>query len=544
MESLANNLHTPWTRDTLKELLQKIILTTETNKIDFKRDFSLSDSKQKGEFLKDVSAIANSYDVNYQNHGFIIFGIYQNRITFCSFPGNEDHIQATIDELIREYLGSFFSTQFYIFDKEGKKWGVLVIPPTRNAPHVFIKDTSNQSRGDIYVRVGTTTSKASPVDFSRFFRQYIEEYDNGLQYKIGNLQNQISILSKKLEKRIKTDFVSKKGKELTTETTEIEQNSKSGDNKPISEVIDGILAKEESIIAKGLLQEAKKINEFLMTNEIPWDAFLKDRNFSEPLISKIEEISNEYWVSVIKLLAKDDKGLYDDCLVKSVKYLSVTWDLIPGIGSYTEAGKNIRYFPLVVTLYLIFILGVANKKDKLLKRILSIKLRTRSHYEEPLPIVYALFLIRSATNFFDPFYEQFPRGRWCDAVATYTKLLIDRILVFDDMFWDNDAEFFKGEFVLCLSPLNITELISKITIVERPSSGLYLFMPVANPVISRFLKEENDWLSKVFERPLKEILIGFDKIVGKIAYRDGCFGEGFAGGASRIVYPELPKSTE
>lgn len=537
MDNIDGILHIPWSREELEELIKKIIPTNETNKVEFKRDYDLGNIEHKGEFLKDLSAIANTFDYDYKNHGFIVFGVSQNTITFCTFPNNEDHIQATIDTLVKEYLAPFIKTFLYIFEDKGNKWGVLVIPPSRNAPHIFIKDIHKRYKGDIYVRDGTTTSKASPMDFARFFRQHIEENNYEINYKIRNLQQDISSLSEKLKKLLKKPIVIKEEKTVSEEILPRGNVIEFSNDKSISEFIDETLTKEENHITKGLLNETRKINEFLISSEIAWNSFSTDRDKSHEMVSKIELVCNEYWSSIIKLMKKDDKGIYDDSLVSSINSLSIMWDAPSGI-SYTEAGKNIRYFPLIITLYLVFIIGVAKKKDKLLKRVLGLKLRTKSHYDEPLPISYSLFFVRSASDLIQPLYEAFPRSKWCDAIASYTNILIDKILTFDDEFIDKEAEFYKGEYVLSLSPLNIYEPVSKVFSLNRPSSGLYLFMPVANPIISKFLKEEKDWLKKVFNRSLEEIFKDFDNIAGKLAYSGGCFGSGFTGGASKIAFPE------
>jgi hypothetical protein len=86
-------------------------------------------SGQQGEFLKDVSALANTYSAHYRNHGFLSFGAAKNSLLYTSFPNTEDHIQAPIDELIKRYLGPFITTHLFVFNDSGKSWGALVVPP-------------------------------------------------------------------------------------------------------------------------------------------------------------------------------------------------------------------------------------------------------------------------------------------------------------------------------------------------------------------------------------------------------------------------------
>jgi predicted HTH transcriptional regulator len=184
---MDDEMHLPWDRQSLEDLLRKVIPTGETSKVDLKRDFELSDVPHQAELLKDISAIANTYNQHYRNHGFVVFGVEQTSLVGCTFPDNEDHVQASIDDLIKKYLGQFITTHLFIFSDADKQWGVLVVPPTRNAPHVFINDVHKRYRGDVYVRNGTMTVKAQPEDYVRFFGQRLEEHTYELRQTVSDL---------------------------------------------------------------------------------------------------------------------------------------------------------------------------------------------------------------------------------------------------------------------------------------------------------------------------------------------------------------------
>ena len=163
---MANDeLHLPWEPAALETLLRKVLTLGETTKVDLKSAFDTSDVQHQGEFLKDIAAIANTYSPDYLNHGFLVFGTDQGQIVGCAFPNSIDHIQASIDDLVKKHLAPFIRTHLYFFTDGETQWGVLVVPPTRNAPHVFIADSHKRARGDVYVRSGTTTAKAQPEDY-------------------------------------------------------------------------------------------------------------------------------------------------------------------------------------------------------------------------------------------------------------------------------------------------------------------------------------------------------------------------------------------
>jgi len=535
---MDEELHLPWDRNSLEILLRKVISTGETSKVDLKSTFDFSDVQHQAELLKDISAIANTYCPHYRNHGFIIFGAAKCNISYTTFSDNEDHLQASIDDLVNKYIGPFITSHLFIFKDLGNQWGVLVIPPTRSAPHIFIKDTHKRYRGDIYVRNGTITEKAHPGDFARFFRQHFEEHTYDFQQNIHDLQRRVLKLDKRLSK-IKI-LPPQEGKTVvgTYEKKEIIEQPK--DSQTVTEIIDNLLAREEDVVSKGLLEEVQKINNFLDSDKISWTISTADKKQSKVIFSKIETISSEFWSAIISLVLKDEKGIYDDDLVKTISYIARQNEPPSGV-TYNDWGKNIRYYPLFVTLYLITIIGVAKKRDKLLKRIFKIELQSRSHYLEPHSITYMLFLIRRANNVLHPLYSGYPQQKWCDPVASYTKSFIDKILNPIDPMWDKEREFYNGEYVLCVAPMDIIEKETKKPMIGQPSSGLYVFDSSAVPIITRFLKNEKDWLQKVFERPLEELLYEFDQTAKNLGKSSGCWGSGFCYGAMDAAFPEKKK---
>jgi len=538
---MEEELHLPWGRHDLEALLRKVVLTGETTKVDLKSSFDLSDNQHQAELLKDISALANTYSHHYKNYGFIVFGARQGEIVYTIFPNNEDHLQANIDDLIRKYLGPFITTHLFIFNDGEKQWGTLIIPPTMNAPHVFINNIHKHYRGDICVRNGTTTEKAQPEDYARFFRQHLEEHTYDFQQTISDLQRQVSNLTKQI-KRKRTPSRPKRIQLAEQKEREV-VDEPSKEYESITEKIDNLLARDEDVVTKGLFEEVKKINNFLESNEIPWVIGTTDKKQSEEIFAKIESTSSEFWSAITNLVLKDEKAIYEDALVKAITYLSRQIEPTPGV-SYTDWGKNMRYYPLFVALYLITITSVAKKRDKLLKRILKVNLQGRSHYDEPLPITYILFLIRRADGVFHPLHNGYPQQKWCDPVASYTRSLVDRILNPDDLLWDKEREFYIGEYVLCMAPMDITEEETKKPMIGHPSSGLYLFISSAIPIITRFLKDEKDWLKKVFERPLVELLSEFDQTANNLGKSSGCWGDGFQHGALEAAFPEKVKAEE
>src|SRR3989338_4867145 len=72
----------PWNNGELETLLRGVISHgTEVAKIDFKTEIETITNEQKADLLKDIIAIANTFDNRYEDHGFIIYGVKAKAIT-------------------------------------------------------------------------------------------------------------------------------------------------------------------------------------------------------------------------------------------------------------------------------------------------------------------------------------------------------------------------------------------------------------------------------------------------------------------------------
>ena len=185
-------LHIPWSNEELENLLRRVVNTSETTKVDFKSAFAIGTAAEKAELVKDIQSFANSFDPAYYNHGFIILGAKQGALTFTKFDQNADKMQATMDQIVREHVGPFVPTQVRQFGDGANAWGVVVVPPSRGVPHIFVRDTEKYRRGDVYVRLGTTTTKAEPPDFTRFYGVHLENHTQDIREQLRVAQRELS----------------------------------------------------------------------------------------------------------------------------------------------------------------------------------------------------------------------------------------------------------------------------------------------------------------------------------------------------------------
>ena len=96
----------PWTNGEIEALLIEVILHgTEVAKIDFKTEIETSTSEQKADLLKDIIAIANTFDDSYGDHGFIIYGAKAKAITgITQTESDTDKFQNHIEQLLKTYI--------------------------------------------------------------------------------------------------------------------------------------------------------------------------------------------------------------------------------------------------------------------------------------------------------------------------------------------------------------------------------------------------------------------------------------------------------
>ena len=295
------------------------------------------------------------------------------------------------------------------------------------------------------------------------------------------------------------------------------------DSQNLTEYIDEILDTEQYKVTQGLLSEVDKIHTFLNSAEIPWkldpmnDAN-KERERNKEVLSKIEKASNQFWSAISSLVLKDEKREYENSIIGAISFLSQQVE--PPIGPpFQYQCRDLRYYPLFVALYLISITGVAKRRDALLKNIFKIDFIGRPAYDPPTAITDVLFLIRTASDFFQPLYPEYPKRKWIDPVPSYTKSLVKRIINPNDFWLDKDKAFYIGEFVLSLSPLDA--LVGQLN--GTPAPAFYIYFDESIPFITRYIKKEQEFLRRVFNRPLNDILSDFDSAMNNNIYRRNVF---------------------
>lgn len=196
-------------------LRERIREKSELDKLDFKLDWKLGTTKEKLELLKDINAIANTYSLDHDDHGFLIFGMNRNDgqitqgIDLLASLGS-DKLEAQVTQLVQNYMHPAPKFSLYQFEEEGVgTWGAVVLWPNQMPPFVFTKqgnykELSGQTSllwriGEWRLRRGALTVEPTYADYAQMLRVRIQGATAPLQEEINQLRRQLAVLEGKFE---------------------------------------------------------------------------------------------------------------------------------------------------------------------------------------------------------------------------------------------------------------------------------------------------------------------------------------------------------
>ncbi|MDO8408124.1 MAG: ATP-binding protein [bacterium] len=526
----------PWTNGELETLLQGLIAHgTEAAKVDFKAEIEANTPEKKAELLKDISAIANTYDENYSDYGFLIYGVKAKVMEGTTLTETDtDKFQNHIEQLLKSYISPM--PQIYVVSFEttaGQKWGAIVIPPRNNKPHMFCKDLQcrdpkyTRTRGEWFVRRGSTTDHGLPEDLTIISQRQTEllleplrESVRSLQARVGKTEEQYNSALFKLVERAVSG--------LPTGIVREPENREEL-NADISSII-GLdlptrlkhrLRTPKDAIAEDLIVEAKAVRDFIDGPEtgLPWAPQLNNATGNKKIIEDIEEKVRALQLSIATIMLSDHKGVYTGALLRAIKMLSKATE-VPSGTQFNRIGEAIRYYPLGLVLYTIFICGVAANRGDILKQVLEIPVKhQRQNATSDMTDIF-FYWYDAKTLFNDAVGQQ-----RCAPIAERIRQVVrDHVGEMITEFSEPEY-FFRGEFVLALARLDVGMTNGESAEHRVPLSGLYLYMHEASDAITGLLLEHPDWLEKFYAHPLNEILDAFDQNAHKMA-TSGCFAIG------------------
>jgi hypothetical protein len=535
----------PWNNSELEQLLKDLVAHgTEAAKVDFKTEIEANSPEKKADLLKDISAMGNTYDDRYHDHGFLIFGVKGKAIIGAKqTEPDTDKLQNHVEQLLRTYISPMPHIYVVAFvTATSERWGAIVIPPRNCKPHMFFKDLQcinpkhTRRRGEWFVRRGATTDLGFPEDLALITQRQTELLLEPLRESIRNLQSRIT----KVEETYNSALF-----KLVERTVSGLPGSHDRVSETLEELRDGIgealgmdlstrfkqrLRTPEDALAEDFFTDAKILGEFLASSSsvLPWAPQPKNSPENKQIIEGLEERTRPLMLAVATILLNDDGKVFEKALLRVVKILAKQPEVPTGV-TFNRIGEGLRYYPLGLIIYTIFICGVAANRGDLLKLVAGMPLKT-SMQNTMQNMKFSLTEI-----FFDwygarEFFNQALGQRRCEPIAQRIRQVIsDRM---GDTFAESEPEaFFQGEFVLALSHIDACMTNRQSAEFTVPIPGLYLFAREAHGPINTLLIDRGEWLEELYAHSLIDILNAFDQNARRVA-DPNCFWLGLPNTAS------------
>jgi hypothetical protein len=278
---------------------------------------------------------------------------------------------------------------------------------------------------------------------------------------------------------------------------------------------------------KLLLQESKALAE-VMQGELeacPWVLSIDNKQQCQQCIEYLEAKSERFVRILATIIHHDQNAQFITPVAKALKALAR--EPVPINTTWTHESRWVRLYPLALAIYTVFIVGVQEEREQLLRTVLRtpLKRQAASLSDLPnLPIVYVLsYLDRYSGSIFNAVLGG---PRYFVPVAERIKKILLPWL--EELLLDADAAFYQSEFVLGLANIETPYYLSD----EKRLSlkGLYLYYPQADPILKAFLCDSSQWLVSLYPS-LEDLLDIFDTTASKLDTSGFGRMDGFCSGA-------------
>lgn len=175
----------------------------ETDGVEFKRTINLESKDDKGEFVKDVIALANSAPSTQDFTGYLIVGVDNDRMIVGTDPLEEERIQQVVSSYVHPRLSLRCST----LSTQAPGWPQVSTIEVKglDRPYSISRAIGKWQQGDVFVRNGSVVSKATKEDIVRMsvesqgtaeVRQYVKAGQK--QVELGNFLEAVETYSSAL----------------------------------------------------------------------------------------------------------------------------------------------------------------------------------------------------------------------------------------------------------------------------------------------------------------------------------------------------------
>ena len=159
--------HSLWRR-----IRRYVVTGRETPKVDLKRTLDLSARAQRAEFVKDITAIANTPG----GDGFLIIGVIdgsertsdmpEEYVVGFQAPQGPDAFHRQMVDALAQFCDRVPTIEYDEIEhpESGRHIGIVTVRRSSKRPHSFIRSSGEMKQHDVYIRRGTATYKATPEE--------------------------------------------------------------------------------------------------------------------------------------------------------------------------------------------------------------------------------------------------------------------------------------------------------------------------------------------------------------------------------------------
>ena len=257
-----------------------------------------------------------------------------------------------------------------------------------------------------------------------------------------------------------------------------------------------------------VLQETKALAE-VMQGELttcPWVLSIHNKQQCQQCIEYLEAKSERFVRILATIIHHDQNAQFITPVAKALKALARQPIFINT--TFTNESRWLRFYPLALAIYTVFIVGVQEEREQLLRTVLGIRWNRQADSLPNLPIVELLLYLDGDS---DSIFNAVHGPRYFAPVAERIKIILLPWL--EELLLDADAAFYRGEFVLGLADIEAPPYLSD----EKRLSlkGLYLYYPEARPILKAFLCDSSQWLVSLYPS-LEDLLHIFNTTASKV----------------------------
>jgi hypothetical protein len=272
-----------------------------------------------------------------------------------------------------------------------------------------------------------------------------------------------------------------------------------------------------------LLQESKALAG-VMQGEVeacPWMLSIHNKQQCQQCIEYLEAKSERFVRILATIIHHDQNAQFITPVAKALKALARASIFINT--PFTNQSRWIRFYPLALAIYTVFIVGVQEEREQLLRSVLGIR---RNQQADSLPNFSLVELLLYLDGDSDSIFNAVHGPRYFAPVAERIKIILLPWL--EELLLDANTAFYQGEFVLGLADIEVPHYLSDEKRLYL--QGLYLYYPEARPILKAFLCDSSQWLVSLYPS-LEDLLDIFDTTASKLGRSSFGRMDGFCSGA-------------